>query len=338
MNELKKLLIQAKIDFSTAVSISSLENAKSYYLGKNGKLTQYIKNIKNISINERKRYGEIINSIKINIKKELNIHRDILKKKQLKVSLKTNKIDITLPGRGKNKGGLHPIMRTLERIEKIFYSIGFDITDGPEIETDFNNFTALNSPKNHPARSMHDTFYIKNRYVSNNKPLLRTHTSPMQIRYSKINKPPIKVITSGRVYRIDSDSTHSPMFHQIEGLWIDKNISFSDLKGVYLNFIRVFFESDNIQIRFRPSYFPFTEPSAEIDIVFQDGPLKGNWLEISGAGQVNPKVLCNMNLDPEKYIGFAFGSGLERLTMLRYGIDDLRLFYKGNINFLKQFT
>jgi phenylalanyl-tRNA synthetase alpha chain len=212
------------------------------------------------------------------------------------------------------------------------------VADGPEIENDWTNFTALNSPENHPARSMQDTFYIEGNDTTGKPLLLRTHTSPMQVRYARTHTPPIKVIAPGRTYRVDSDATHSPMFHQVEGLWIAEDISFADLKGVYLNFVKAFFETDDLQVRFRPSYFPFTEPSAEIDIAFGSGPLKGRWLEVSGAGQVHPTVVKNFGLDPVKFIGFAFGSGLERLTMLRYGINDLRLFYEGDLRFLKQFN
>jgi phenylalanyl-tRNA synthetase alpha chain len=233
---------------------------------------------------------------------------------------------------------VHPISRTWRRIEEIFGSIGFDVADGPEIETDWYNFTALNNPENHPARSMQDTFYVDLNDDKGLPLLLRTHTSPMQVRYAKMHKPPIKVIAPGRTYRVDSDATHSPMFHQVEGLWIDEDISFADLKGVYTDFLRRFFESDALEVRFRPSYFPFTEPSAEIDLQFASGPLQGQWLELSGAGQVHPQVVRNFGLDPERYIGFAFGSGLERLTMLRYGIDDLRLFFDGDLRFLRQFS
>ncbi|MGH8703905.1 MAG: phenylalanine--tRNA ligase subunit alpha, partial [Burkholderiales bacterium] len=242
---------------------------------------------------------------------------------------------------------IHPVIRTWQRVEALFRSIGFDVADGPEIETDWYNFTALNQPENHPARSMHDTFYVELKDATGTPLLLRTHTSPMQLRYARIwverfrgaaKMPPIKVIAPGRTYRLDSDATHSPMFHQVEGLWIGEDVSFADLKGAYTDFLRCFFESDRIQVRFRPSYFPFTEPSAEIDVKFDSGPLQGRWLEISGAGQVHPAVVRNFGLDPERYIGFAFGSGLERLTMLRYGIDDLRLFYDGDLRFLRQFS
>jgi phenylalanyl-tRNA synthetase alpha chain len=241
---------------------------------------------------------------------------------------------VTLPGRNRGRGGIHPVIRTWQRIEAIFRSVGFDVADGPEIETDWYNFTALNNPENHPARSMQDTFYVEEKDSTGLQLLLRTHTSPMQVRYARMHQPPIKVIAPGRTYRVDSDATHSPMFHQVEGLWIDENISFADLKGVYTDFLRRFFETDELQVRFRPSFFPFTEPSAEIDMAFRDG----RWLEISGAGQVHPTVVRNFGLDPERYIGFAFGSGLERLTMLRYGIHDLRLFFEGDLRFLRQFA
>src|SRR5260363_237379 len=214
----------------------------------------------------------------------------------------------------------------------------FDIADGPEIETEWTNFTALNSPENHPARSMQDTFYIDAHRATGERLLLRTHTSPMQIRYARAHRPPLRVLTAGRTYRVDSDATHAPMFHQVEGLWIDERLSFAELKGVYIHFLRQFFERDDVHIRFRPSYFPFTEPSAEIDMKFEQGRYAGRWLEVSGAGQVHPNVLHNMGLDPERYMGFAFGSGLERLTMLRYGIEDLRLFFEGDVRFLKQFA
>ena len=244
---------------------------------------------------------------------------------------------MTLPARGRGRGGVHPVMRTWQRVEAIWHSLGFEVADGPEIETDWYNFSALNNPENHPARSMQDTFYVDLKDAAKDGAglplLLRTHTSPMQLRYARMHQPPIKVIAPGRTYRVDSDATHSPMFHQVEGLWIDENISFADLKGVYTEFLQRFFEDEKLEVRFRPSFFPFTEPSAEIDM-----KLKGDWLEISGAGQVHPAVVRNFGLDPERHIGFAFGSGLERLTMLRYGIDDLRLFFDGDLRFLEQFS
>lgn len=338
MDSLEQLVLLAKQDFKGAPDAVALENAKAKYLGKTGLITEQMKTLGKMAPELRKSQGAIINNAKGQIEGALNARREELANEKLQARLNAEAIDVTLPGRGRGKGGIHPVMRTWERIEQIFGSIGFDVADGPEIETDWTNFTALNSPENHPARSMQDTFYIEGNDTEGKPLLLRTHTSPMQVRYARSHELPVKVIAPGRTYRVDSDATHSPMFHQVEGLWIDKDISFADLKGVYLNFVRAFFETDNLQVRFRPSYFPFTEPSAEIDIAFGSGPLKGRWLEVSGSGQVHPNVLRNMGIDPDKYIGFAFGSGLERLTMLRYGINDLRLFYEGDLRFLKQFN
>ena len=338
MTSLEQLVTQAQADFAAAPDAAALENAKAKYLGKTGQITEQMKGLGKLAPDERRAQGAVINAAKEQIETALTARRDALADAQLQARLNAEAIDVTLPGRGRGKGGIHPVMRTWKRVEEIFGSIGFDVADGPEIETDWTNFTALNSPENHPARSMQDTFYVDGKDSQGKPLLLRTHTSPMQVRYARMNKPPIKVIAPGRTYRVDSDATHSPMFHQVEGLWIDENISFADLKGVYLNFVRAFFETDDLQVRFRPSYFPFTEPSAEIDIAFGSGPLKGRWLEVSGAGQVHPTVVRNMGLDPDRYIGFAFGSGLERLTMLRYGINDLRLFYEGDLRFLKQFN
>ena len=338
MNSLEQLVKSAQEDFQAATDSAALENAKAKYLGKTGLITAQMKELGALSPDERRSRGAVINQAKEQIESSLNARRDGLAHAQLQERLSAEAIDVTLPGRGRSGGGLHPVMRSWQRIEEIFGSIGFDVADGPEIENDWTNFTALNSPENHPARSMQDTFYVDAPDSTGKPLLLRTHTSPMQVRYARMNKPPIKVIAPGRTYRVDSDATHSPMFHQVEGLWIDTDISFADLKGVYLNFIQAFFETDDLQVRFRPSYFPFTEPSAEIDIAFGHGPLKGRWLEVSGAGQVHPSVLRNMGLDPEEFIGFAFGSGIERLTMLRYGINDLRLFYEGDLRFLKQFN
>lgn len=337
MNSLEQIVVQAQADFAAADDAVALENAKARYLGKAGRITEQMKGLGKLAPDERKAQGAVINTAKEKIEAALNARREALAHAQMEARLNAEAIDITLPGRGRGVGGIHPVMRTWERIEEIFRSIGFDVADGPEIETDWTNFTALNSPENHPARSMQDTFYIDGKDAQGKPLLLRTHTSPMQVRYARMNRPPIKVIAPGRTYRVDSDATHSPMFHQVEGLWIADDISFADLKGVYLNFVKAFFETDDLQVRFRPSYFPFTEPSAEIDIAFGSGLLKGRWLEVSGAGQVHPTVVRNMGLDPERYIGFAFGSGLERLTMLRYGINDLRLFYEGDLRFLKQF-
>jgi phenylalanyl-tRNA synthetase alpha chain len=338
MSSLEQLVKTAQEDFQAATDSAALENAKAKYLGKTGQITAQMKELGALSPDERRSRGAVINQAKEQIESLLNARRDALANAQLQERLNAEAIDVTLPGRGRSSGGLHPVMRSWQRIEEIFGSIGFNVADGPEIENDWTNFTALNSPENHPARSMQDTFYVDAPDSTGKPLLLRTHTSPMQVRYARMNKPPIKVIAPGRTYRVDSDATHSPMFHQVEGLWIDTDISFADLKGVYLNFIQAFFETDDLQVRFRPSYFPFTEPSAEIDIAFGHGPLKGRWLEVSGAGQVHPSVLRNMGLDPEEFIGFAFGSGIERLTMLRYGINDLRLFYEGDLRFLKQFN
>jgi len=338
MNSLEQIVAQAQSDFVAAPDVAALENAKAKYLGKTGQITEQMKSLGNLAPEERKARGAVINQAKQQIEAALTARRDALANAQMQARLNAEAIDVTLPGRGRGVGGIHPVMRSWQRIEQIFGSIGFDVADGPEIENDWFNFTSLNSPENHPARSMQDTFYIDGKDTQGKQLLLRTHTSPMQVRYARMNKPPIKVIAPGRTYRVDSDATHSPMFHQVEGLWIAEDISFADLKGVYLNFVKAFFETDDLQVRFRPSYFPFTEPSAEIDIAFGSGPLKGRWLEVSGAGQVHPTVIRNMGLDPEQFVGFAFGSGLERLTMLRYGINDLRLFYEGDLRFLKQFN
>jgi len=338
MQDLENIVTRAAAEFAAAGDPASLENAKAKYLGKTGELTALLKQLGSLAPDDKKSFGQAINSAKQRIEAALDARRKDLELKKLESRLAGESLDVTLPGRGRGRGGVHPISRTWRRIEEIFASIGFDVADGPEIETDWYNFTALNNPENHPARSMQDTFYVDMKDSKGLPLLLRTHTSPMQVRYARMHKPPIKVIAPGRTYRVDSDATHSPMFHQVEGLWIDEDISFADLKGVYVDFLRRFFESDDLQVRFRPSYFPFTEPSAEIDLQFSSGPHKGRWLELSGAGQVHPQVVRNFGLDPERYIGFAFGSGLERLTMLRYGIDDLRLFFDGDLRFLRQFS
>jgi len=342
MQDLENIVTRAAAEFAAAGDPASLENAKAKYLGKAGELTALLKQLGSLAPEEKKSFGQGINTAKQRIEAALDSRRKDLELKKLESRLAEESLDVTLPGRGRGRGGVHPISRTWRRVEEIFGSIGFDVADGPEIETDWHNFTALNNPENHPARSMQDTFYVDMKDGQGKDGglplLLRTHTSPMQVRYARMHAPPIKVIAPGRTYRVDSDATHSPMFHQVEGLWIDEDISFADLKGVYVDFLRRFFESDDLQVRFRPSYFPFTEPSAEIDLQFGAGPLKGRWLELSGAGQVHPQVVRNFGLDPERYIGFAFGSGLERLTMLRYGIDDLRLFFDGDLRFLRQFA
>jgi phenylalanyl-tRNA synthetase alpha chain len=313
-------------------------------LGKTGRITELMKGLATLPTEEKKLQGAAINQAKQAVEMYLTQRRQALADEELSSQLKAQALDVGLPGRLRPTGGLHPVSLTLERIEQIFDSMGFEVAQGPEIETDWYNFTALNTPEDHPARSMHDTFYVEGGY------LLRTHTSPMQIRHAvshvKRHKalldagqvmPEIRVIAPGRTYRVDSDATHSPMFHQCEGLWIGENISFKDLKVVFTDFCRTFFESSDLVLRFRPSFFPFTEPSAEIDIQFPSGPLAGRWLEVAGSGQVHPQVIRNMGLDPEHYMGFAFGMGPDRLTMLRYGVNDLRLFFDGDIRFLSQF-
>ena len=332
MEALENIVSRATADFSAAGDPASLENAKARYLGKSGELSGFRATLGSLSPEERRVAGAAFNGAKQRIEAALEARRAALAEAKLSARLSEEALDVTLPGRGRGRGGVHPVLRTWQRIEEIWHSLGFEVADGPEIETDWYNFTALNNPENHPARSMQDTFYVDLKDRDGLPLVLRTHTSPMQVRYARMHKPPIKVIAPGRTYRVDSDATHSPMFHQVEGLWIDENISFADLKGVYTDFLRRFFENDDLEVRFRPSFFPFTEPSAEIDMKF-----KGRWLEISGAGQVHPTVVRNFGLDPERYIGFAFGSGLERLTMLRHGIDDLRLFFDGDLRFLEQF-
>jgi len=331
--DLDGIVSRALAAFSAASDAASLENAKARFLGKSGELTALQVGLKSLSPEKRKSFGAKFNAAKQSIEAALEARRAELADAKLAARLSEDALDVTLSGRGRGRGGVHPVIRTWQRIEAIWHSLGFEVADGPEIETDWYNFTALNNPENHPARSMQDTFYVDLKDKDGLPLLLRTHTSPMQVRYARMHQPPIKVIAPGRTYRVDSDATHSPMFHQVEGLWIDEYISFADLKGVYTDFLRRFFENDELEVRFRPSFFPFTEPSAEIDMRFR----QGGWLEISGSGQVHPSVVRNFGLDPERYIGFAFGSGLERLTMLRYGIDDLRLFFDGDLRFLEQF-
>jgi len=338
MKDLESIVARAIADFGAAADPAALENAKARFLGKAGELTALLKALGALSPEERKSAGARINQAKQTLEQALEERRAALAQAKMDARLAEEALDVTLPGRGRGRGGIHPIMRTWRRIEAIFRSVGFDVADGPEIEDDWYNFTALNNPEDHPARSMQDTFYVDLKDAKGLNLLLRTHTSPMQVRYARMHSPPLKVIAPGRTYRVDSDATHSPMFHQVEGLWIGEDVSFADLKGVYADFLRRFFETEELELRFRPSFFPFTEPSAEIDMRFDSGPLKGRWLEISGAGQVHPGVVRNFGLDPERYIGFAFGSGLERLTMLRYGIDDLRLFFDGDLRFLRQFA
>ena len=319
---------EALATFAGIDDADRLEQAKARYLGKAGALTQLLKGLSKLPAAERPAFGGRVNAAKEQLEAALEEQRERIRNRRLESRLAEETLDVTLPGRGPGIGGLHPITRTLERIEALFRSMGFEVADGPEIETDYYNFTALNQPENHPARSMHDTFYL-----ADGKHLLRTHASPIQIRYMESHRPPLKIIAPGRVYRVDSDATHSPMFHQVEGLWVDECITFADLKGVLIEFLRKFFERGDLRVRFRPSFFPFTEPSAEIDMSFGDG-----WLEIGGAGMVHPNVLRNVGIETEMHQGFAFGLGVDRLTMLRYGVNDLRLFFENDLRFLRQFN
>ena len=346
MSELDSILANARAAFDKAASPADLENAKAQFLGKSGQLTGLMKGMAALSVDEKKTRGAAVNVTKQQVETALNARRHGLAEAELQTQLKAEALDVSLPGRGRDIGGLHPISLAWERIEQIFASMGFDVADGPEIEADWFSFTALNNPPNHPARSMQDTFYVDMQGEDGLALNLRPHTSPMQIRYAQAHvkkyaghvvMPEIRVIAPGRTYRVDSDATHSPMFHQFEGLWLGENVSFKDLKVTFLNFCKTFFETEDLTLRFRPSYFPFTEPSAEIDIAFSSGPLAGRWLEVAGAGQVHPQVVRNMGLDAEKFIGFAFGCGIDRLAMLRYGVNDLRQFFEGDIRFLAQF-
>ena len=326
MDELNQLIDQAKKDFASCSKLAELDHIKSKFLGKSGRITEAMKSLASLSPEEKPKKGAEINQVKKQIEALLETRKQEISNLELNEKLEKEKIDVTLPSRPKMKGSLHPVMNTIDEISTIFHGIGFDVADGPEIEDDFHNFTALNIPESHPARAMHDTFYVNKEYV------LRTHTSPVQIRYMENNTPPIQIISPGRVYRVDSDATHSPMFHQVEGLVINEDVNFANLKGVVQSFLQSFFEDENLTIRFRPSYFPFTEPSAEIDMSWNDG-----WLEIGGCGMVHPNVLKHVNIDPEMYQGFAFGLGVERLTMLKYGINDLRHFFNHDLRFLEQF-
>ena len=348
MHNFDDIVHAAAAAFAATDDPDALEQIKASFLGKSGQITALLKGLGQLPPDERKPVGAAINRAKESVEAALNGRREAIRRLALDARLAEEALDVTLPGRGQSRGGLHPVTRTLERIEGLFRSIGFDVADGPEIEADFQNFTALNTPADHPARSMHDTFYLQDELggVAEGV-LLRTHTSPIQVRYMQAHvaryagletMPEIRVIAPGRVYRVDSDATHSPMFHQVEGLWVGQRVSFADLKSVVNDFLRRFFESDDLQVRFRPSFFPFTEPSAEIDMAFMSGALKGRWLEIAGCGMVHPNVLRHVNIDPEKYLGFAFGMGPDRLTMLRYGVNDLRLFYDGDLRFLRQFV
>lgn len=328
MSDVDAIVTQALAEFESVEDAVSLENVKARFLGKTGLITEQLKQLGKLPGDQRREAGARINDAKNRIESALEARRTALREEDLERKLRDEAIDVTQPGRGIGSGGLHPITLVRSRIEALFRSLGFDVAEGPEIESDYYNFTALNMPENHPARSMHDTFY-----VDGNKHLLRTHTSPIQIHYMLRTKPPIRVLAPGRVYRSDSDATHSPMFHQVEGLWVDEHVSFADLKGVTIEFLQKFFERTDLKVRFRPSFFPFTEPSAEIDMSFGEG-----WLEIGGCGMVHPNVLRYGNVDTNRYQGFAFGMGIDRLAMLRYGVDDLRLFFQNDLRFLRQFA
>jgi len=332
MKELEQIIAEAGRAISATTSVADLEQAKARFLGKSGSLTELLKGLGKLSAEERPKAGAAINQAKVQVEALIQSQREALLSRELDARLEAEAVDVTLPGRRQGAGGLHPIARAQEQVEKLFASMGFTVADGPEIEDDFHNFTALRMFPDHPSRSMQDTFYVEG-----GERVLRTHTSPVQIRYMQANKPPVRIICPGRVYRVDHDATHSPMFHQVEGLWVDEGISLATLKGTITQFCRAFFERDDIGVRFRPSYFPFVEPGVEIDMEWErkDGEVK--YLEIAGAGVVHPDVLRNGNIDPERYSGFAFGMGLDRLAMLKYGVNDLRLFFENDLRFLEQF-
>ncbi|GMQ92170.1 MAG: phenylalanine--tRNA ligase subunit alpha [Gammaproteobacteria bacterium] len=334
---LAALTEEAKAEINAARDVAALDAVRIKYLGKKGLLTDQLKSLGSLPAEERPRFGQWVNQAKQSLQEHINRHKTDLETQAQSARLAAETIDVTLPGRGYGTGGLHPVTRTLQRMEQLFTSMGFAVADGPEIEDDFHNFEALNIPVNHPARAMHDTFYIDAHR------LLRTHTSPVQIRYMQEHEPPLRIIAPGKVYRCDSDVTHTPMFHQIEGFMVDTAVSFADLKGVLSEFLQRFFEKD-LKIRLRPSYFPFTEPSAEVDISCVICGARGcrvckqtGWIEILGCGMVHPEVLRHVNIDSDRYTGFAFGLGVERMAMLRYGVNDLRLFFENDLRFLRQF-
>jgi phenylalanyl-tRNA synthetase alpha chain len=334
---IEEILTQALQELAHAKDLNQLDQVRVNYLGKKGVFTEQMKELGKLEPEQRRSAGQVINTVKNSFQEALDARKVSLEAEELQARLASECVDVTLPGRGQTTSGLHPVTITLRRIAKIFASVGFDVVEGPEIEDDYHNFGALNIPEHHPARAMHDTFYFDPHTV------LRTHTSPVQIRVMESEQPPLKVIAPGRVYRCDSDLTHTPMFHQVEGFLVDKDVSFADLKGVVFEFLRAFFEKD-IQVRFRPSYFPFTEPSAEVDIecVICDGQgcrvcSHTGWLEVMGCGMIHPEVFKSVNIDHQQFSGFAFGMGVERLAMLRYGINDLRMFFENDLKFLQQF-
>jgi len=332
MDNLERIVADAGAAIAATSGIAELEQAKARFLGKSGVLTELLKSLGKLPAEERPKAGALINEAKSKVEALLQARRDAILVSELDSRLAAEALDVTLPGRGQAPGALHPITRTQERIETLFASMGFEVADGPEIEDDHYNFTALNMLPDHPSRGMQDTFYI-----AGSSRVLRTHTSPVQIRYMQAHKPPIRIICPGRVYRVDHDATHSPMFHQIEGLWVDEGISLASLKGTLTQFLRAFFERDEIAIRFRPSYFPFVEPGVEVDMEWGRDGGQVRYLEIGGAGVVHPQVLRNGGIDPAKYSGFAFGMGIDRLAMLKYGVNDLRLFFENDLKFLRQF-
>ena len=335
---LDDILAQGLKELAVVTDLNQLDQVRVQYFGKKGFFTEQMKQLGALDPEQRRAVGQVINQAKDQLQSQLEHKKFALENAALEARLASERVDVTLPGRGQSVAGLHPVTTTLRRISKIFTSVGFTVVEGPEIEDDYHNFEALNIPAHHPARAMHDTFYIDAHTV------LRTHTSPVQIRVMESETPPLKVIAPGRVYRCDSDITHTPMFHQVEGFLVDTDVSFADLKGVVYQFLRAFFEKD-IQVRFRPSYFPFTEPSAEVDIecVMCNGEgcrvcSQTGWLEVMGCGMIHPEVFKSVNIDSEQYTGFAFGMGVERLAMLRYGINDLRLFFENDLKFLQQFN
>lgn len=338
MPALAELVDQAKQAITAAADLQALDQLRVNYLGKKGLLTEQLKQLGSLPHEQRREAGQEINKAKQAVQQEIEARKEALEQIKLAAQLAAETIDISMPGRGKDTGGLHPVTRTMQRIEELFHQLGFSVATGPEIEDDFHNFEALNIPETHPARAMHDTFYF------NANTLLRTHTSPVQVRAMENQEPPLRLIAPGRVYRCDSDLTHTPMFHQVEGLMVDQSASFADLKGLLMDFLQNFFEKD-LEVRFRPSYFPFTEPSAECDIQCVMCGGEGcrvcshtGWLEVLGCGMVHPEVFGHVGIDSEKYTGFAFGMGVERLAMLRYGVNDLRLFFENDLRFLRQFN
>jgi len=338
-SDLEQLTGRAVNDVSAAADLSALDALRVRLLGKNGVLTARLKALGTLPKEQRPVAGQRINEAKIAVQQAIDARRTVLEEQALSERLQQERIDVTLPGRGQQSGGLHPVTRTLARIERLFANAGFNVVEGPEVEDDYHNFEALNIPEHHPARAMHDTFYFPDGR------LLRTHTSPVQIRIMETQAPPLRVIAPGRVYRCDSDLTHTPMFHQVEGFLVDEHATFADLKGVLYQFLRNFFEQEDLKLRFRPSYFPFTEPSAEVDVqcVKCGGAgcrvcKQSGWLEVLGCGMIHPEVFGAVGIDSERWLGYAFGMGVERLAMLRYGIDDIRLYFENDLRFLSQFA